>query len=193
MIDCPCSKVCLLAIIGGKQRWQILSTSMGGLQRTWDRIKSWVNTQLAGKANLSHTHTYSQITNLSTWKTTNFGSGTYSNNGSLAIKAGGSILVGDVDAALKLTMRRGTIDTYNFNIDFNGNKVTNGAVDTDIPTSTTSGAGLSLFNFTLGSSHTISFGTDVDYIIIDKSKIVSGNGRRYTYSGTSVVLVIWAK
>ena len=57
----------------------------GGLQRAWDRIKSWVNTQLAGKANASHTHTYSQITDLSTWKTTNFGSGTYSNNGSINI------------------------------------------------------------------------------------------------------------
>lgn len=48
----------------------------GGLEHTWAKIKSWVNTQLAGKANLSHTHTYSQITDLSSWKTTNFGSGT---------------------------------------------------------------------------------------------------------------------
>ena len=190
----PVSKVCLLAIIGGEQRWQNLSTSMGGLQRTWDRIKSWVNTQLAGKANTSHTHTYSQITNLSTWKTTNFGSGTYSNSGSLTINTTGSIIVGDSRDALKLTMRKGTIDTYNFNIDFNGNDVINGTVDTDVPGGgTTSGAGLALFNFTLGSSHTISFGTDVNYIIIDKSKIASGNGRRYTYSGSSVVLVMWAK
>lgn len=59
-----------------------------GLQRTWSRIKSWLssnyatisalNSGLSGKANSSHTHTYSSITNLSTWKSNNFGSGSYS-------------------------------------------------------------------------------------------------------------------
>ena len=59
------SEVCCLgsAITGGKERWQILSTSMGGLQRTWDRIKSYLNTWIAS------------------WKTTNFGSGTISVGG----------------------------------------------------------------------------------------------------------------
>lgn len=47
----------------------------GGVEHLWSKIKSWVNTQLSGKANSSHTHTYSQITNLSTWKTNTFGSG----------------------------------------------------------------------------------------------------------------------
>lgn len=67
-----------------------------GLSRMWSRIKSWINAQnyatqsaltsgLSGKANSSHTHTYSQITNLSTWKTNNFGSGSYSNSGSFNI------------------------------------------------------------------------------------------------------------
>lgn len=37
---------------------------MGGLQRTWDRIKAY----------------------LTTWKTTNFGSGTYSNSGSITVQ-----------------------------------------------------------------------------------------------------------
>ena len=50
----------------------------GGVEHLWSKIKSWANTQLSGKANSSHTHTYSQITNLSTWKTNNFGSGSYS-------------------------------------------------------------------------------------------------------------------
>ena len=37
------------------------------MQRTWDRIKAYLNTWISG------------------WKTTNFGSGTYNNNGSLSI------------------------------------------------------------------------------------------------------------
>ena len=37
------------------------------MQRTWDRIKSYLNTWIA------------------TWKTTNFGSGTYNNSGNFAI------------------------------------------------------------------------------------------------------------
>ena len=41
-----------------------------------DGVTSNVQTQLAGKANSSHTHKHSQITDLSSWKTTNFGSGT---------------------------------------------------------------------------------------------------------------------
>lgn len=51
------------------------------MEHIWTKIKSWVNTQLAGKANSSHTHTYSQITDLSSWKTTNFGS--FTNSGSI--------------------------------------------------------------------------------------------------------------
>ena len=62
-------KFVCFAITGGEERWQILSTSRGGgLQRTWDRIKAYLNTWIAS------------------WKTTNFGSGTYSNNGILSVK-----------------------------------------------------------------------------------------------------------
>ena len=67
----------------------------GGVEHLWSKIKSWLssnyatksalNSGLSGKANSSHTHTYSQITNLSTWKTNNFGSGTYNNSGKFAI------------------------------------------------------------------------------------------------------------
>lgn len=70
-----------------------------GLSRAWTNIKAWVNTQLAGKSNTGHTHSYSSITNLSTWKTNNFGRGTYSNAGSLTIPEGTNI---------KLTAETGT-------------------------------------------------------------------------------------
>lgn len=46
---------------------------MGGLQRTWDRIKSY----------------------LTTWKTTNFGSGTYSNSGKLNMYNGSSLTLAE--------------------------------------------------------------------------------------------------
>lgn len=42
----------------------------GGLQRTWDRIKTYLNTWISG------------------WKTTNFGSGTYDNQLGLKISTG---------------------------------------------------------------------------------------------------------
>lgn len=56
-------KFVCFAITGGKERWQILSTSMGGLQRTWSKIKAY----------------------LATWKTTNFGSGTFEVDGEVDI------------------------------------------------------------------------------------------------------------
>ena len=63
------------------------------MEHTWAKIKSWVNTQLAGKANLSHTHTYSQITDLGLWKTAIFGKGTYLNNGAFSLS--GNLIVAD--------------------------------------------------------------------------------------------------
>lgn len=136
------------------------------MQRTWSRIKAY----------------------LTTWKTTNFGSGTYSNAGSLTIYSSGSVRFGDNSEELNISMRRGIVETYNFSIDFNGNEVNNGSLDL-----TASNAGMAVFNFTMmDADHNISFGSRVNYIIISKKGISYGTGTSYTYSGQSVVLVFWS-
>ena len=63
-----------------------------GLSRMWSRVKSYLSSNYAKS---SHTHTYSQITNLSTWKSNNFGSGSYSNSGTLSIITKSKINVGN--------------------------------------------------------------------------------------------------
>lgn len=69
------------------------------MEHVWAKIKSWVNTQLAGKANSSHTHTYSQITDIGSWKTTNFGTGTYYNRGSINLQNSSRI---NIDSSSRL-------------------------------------------------------------------------------------------
>lgn len=56
----------------------------GGVEHLWSKIKSYIssqvsslNTKINGKANSSHTHTYSQITNLNSWWTSKAGNLTF--------------------------------------------------------------------------------------------------------------------
>lgn len=160
----------------------------GGLEHTWTKIKSWVNTQLAGKANSSHTHTYSQITDLSSWKTTNFGTGTYSNNGSLIIRENAQILFGSDNNDLVVQFRKGDLSTYNFRADMSGNKTNNKTINCGTELS-----GIAFANFTMSdTAHKISFSKSVDYIIISKAGVKSGSGTSYTYDGKSPIFIIWA-
>lgn len=70
----------------------------GGVEHLWSKIKSYIssqvsslNTKINGKANSSHTHTYSQITNLSSWWSSKVGTTTFS----YAPNHGGTIALND--------------------------------------------------------------------------------------------------
>lgn len=100
----------------------------GGVERLWSRIKSYIssqvsslNTKIDGKANSSHTHTYGQITNLSTWKTNNFGSGSYS------ISSGYAITVNSSGVAIGST----SATNVNKDIYVSGKAIVQGYVDVD--------------------------------------------------------------
>lgn len=68
------------------------------MEHLWSKIKSYIssqvsslNTKINGKANSSHTHTYSQITNLSSWWSSKIGTTTFT----YAPNHGGSIGLND--------------------------------------------------------------------------------------------------
>lgn len=138
----------------------------GGLERVWDRIKSY----------------------LTTWKTTNFGSGTYTNSGSLTISSSGSVTFGDSNELI-VSMRRGIIKTYNFCIDFSGSEILN---DTSIDTSQAN-VGMAMLKFTMQKSHKIEFTEPVDYAVITKEGVNSGFGSWYRYEGDKFVFILWSK
>ena len=81
----------------------------------------------------------------------------------------------------------GKIRVTNFDIYFDG------YAKQDVTIKTNLGAGIAILNFTSSNTeHGISFNYNtVDYLIIDKTKIVYGSGKTYNYNGQSIVLVIW--
>ena len=102
-----------------------------GLSRVWTKIKSYLSSNyatksslssgLAGKSNTGHTHTYSSITNLSTWKSNNFGSGSYS------ISSGYEITVNSSGVAIGST----SATNVNKDIYVSGKAIVQGYVSVD--------------------------------------------------------------
>lgn len=81
----------------------------------------------------------------------------------------------------------GKIRVTNFDIYFDG------YAKQDVTIKTNLGAGIAILNFTSSNTeHAISFNYNtVDYLIIDKTKIIYGSGSTYSYNGQSIVLVVW--